>query len=176
MSQKIPGGDLVENHCFIEVKFSDVCRFSDFLVEIICHHVILSSCHHVIMSSCHHVIMSSCSCHHFMMSWCHLRKSWKINDIVKSQLTFQVHLLGLLGKTGCRFALRFFPQKTTIWVNKVKLCVRVYVWGVSMKQKFPGHGRSGDEWPAGRAGPPEKKPAPIPAPIPDPISALYPVF
>ena len=102
-SQRIPGGDLVENHCFIEVKFSDVCRFSDFLVEIICHHVILSSCHHVIMSSCHHVIMSSCSCHHFMMSWCHLRKSWKINDIVKSQLTFQVHLLGLLGKTGFSF-------------------------------------------------------------------------
>ena len=29
-TQRIPGGDLVENHCFIEVKLANVCRFSDF--------------------------------------------------------------------------------------------------------------------------------------------------
>ena len=29
-TQRIPGGDLVENGCFIEVKLANVCRFSDF--------------------------------------------------------------------------------------------------------------------------------------------------
>ena len=29
-TQRIPGGDLVENHCFIEVKLSNVCGFLDF--------------------------------------------------------------------------------------------------------------------------------------------------
>ena len=29
-TQRIPGGDLVENHCFIEVKLANVCGFSDF--------------------------------------------------------------------------------------------------------------------------------------------------
>ena len=29
-TQRIPGGDLVENHCFIDVKLANVCRFSDF--------------------------------------------------------------------------------------------------------------------------------------------------
>ena len=29
-TQRIPGGDLVENHCFIEVKLANVCRFLDF--------------------------------------------------------------------------------------------------------------------------------------------------
>ena len=29
-TQRIPGGDLVENRCFIEVKLVNVCRFSDF--------------------------------------------------------------------------------------------------------------------------------------------------
>ena len=27
-TQRIPGGDLVENHCFIEVKLANVCGFS----------------------------------------------------------------------------------------------------------------------------------------------------
>ena len=27
-TQGIPGGDLVENHCFIEVKLANVCGFS----------------------------------------------------------------------------------------------------------------------------------------------------
>ena len=29
-TQRIPGGDLVENRCFIEVKLANVCGFSDF--------------------------------------------------------------------------------------------------------------------------------------------------
>ena len=29
-TQRIPGGDLVENHCFIEVKLANVCGFLDF--------------------------------------------------------------------------------------------------------------------------------------------------
>ena len=29
-TQRIPGGDLVENQCFIEVKLANVCRFLDF--------------------------------------------------------------------------------------------------------------------------------------------------
>ena len=29
-TQRIPGGDLVENHFFIEVKLANVCGFSDF--------------------------------------------------------------------------------------------------------------------------------------------------
>ena len=29
-TQRIPGGDLVENRCFIEVKSANVCGFSDF--------------------------------------------------------------------------------------------------------------------------------------------------
>ena len=29
-TQRIPGGDLVENGCFIEVKLANVCGFSDF--------------------------------------------------------------------------------------------------------------------------------------------------
>ena len=29
-TQRIPGGDLVENRCFTEVKLVNVCRFSDF--------------------------------------------------------------------------------------------------------------------------------------------------
>ena len=29
-TQRIPGGDLVENRCFIEVKLANVCRFLDF--------------------------------------------------------------------------------------------------------------------------------------------------
>ena len=29
-TQRIPGGDLVENHCFIEVKLANVCRFFGF--------------------------------------------------------------------------------------------------------------------------------------------------
>ena len=29
-TQRIPGGDLVENHCFIEIKLANVCGFLDF--------------------------------------------------------------------------------------------------------------------------------------------------
>ena len=29
-TQRIPGGDLVENRCFLEVKLANVCGFSDF--------------------------------------------------------------------------------------------------------------------------------------------------
>ena len=29
-TQRIPGGDLVENHCVIEVKLANVCGFLDF--------------------------------------------------------------------------------------------------------------------------------------------------
>ena len=29
-TQRIPGGDFVENHCFIEVKLANVCGFLDF--------------------------------------------------------------------------------------------------------------------------------------------------
>ena len=32
-TQRIPGGDLVENGCFINVKLANVGRFSDFLMK-----------------------------------------------------------------------------------------------------------------------------------------------
>ena len=41
----------------------------------------------------------------------------------------------------------------------------------SWKEKFPGHGRSRDDWPAGRAGPRRNVPVPIPVRTPDPVPA-----